>query len=392
MRNSLCSAPNTAGTSVSISRFALLWSLGVKTDAEPVILALFVDILGTAEFCRLQLRKSNLVRWFWTPHHLCFADIIFYACHASQHHGMPLIPCSCTQFYLPLRSTLTTAADILVLCCACIDFYRPLSLRLKKYHKVFGLFVHLTRNGLFPHLTTRIKYLYAEACHFTDWLKAQLDKEPHGPHDISDMLLSMKKMGENVRYLGRGKYYEVNEMRSFFFDFFARKSLSKDVLQADPVTRAEAEENLPEEAVIWRYLQQYPHEHIATLRADHTADSPPSIDYYPVGERDLDSLLKDNECLNSSGGLLMKRRMMSWFGCAKNIIQHLHEEAHVLHNDIKATNFIILGGFLYLIDFSTSKILKPETGFTYSGPIRNSEMFRAPECKWSSPDRVSSSD
>ena len=280
-----------------------------------------------------------------------------------------------------MRSTLATFADLIALYDACVHFEITLQSRLQKYHNAVKVCGRLLKDYLFPNLRTSAKHIWLEVYDFILWLNKELMNE----QDVSCILSNMRKRGKLVRYLGKGSLFEVHEMRTFFFDTFARKSLRKKL---PPHEHAEAEEILRSEAAIWKHLQQHPHHHIAKLRADHTAHSPPFLDFYHVGEMDLNCFLTQH-LIDSSEKPLLKKQLMGWFGCLRNTVQHLHEQGHVLHNDIKAKNLILRQDHLELIDFSTSRVLTPDSGFTCSERTNNSPLFKAPECEYLILGRVS---
>ncbi|KAF7505427.1 hypothetical protein GJ744_000973 [Endocarpon pusillum] len=344
-----------------------------------LFLSLLLNIFGTVGFCRLQLQKSELVTWFWRPHLLCLVDVSAVALAIAGALVIYPFPRNdeaiyAFRYYFAVRSSFATVADLVALSDACVQAKLILQLRLRKYHNAVNVCVYLLKSHLLPNLMIAVDNLLLEAYGFRRWLKEQVESGQDAPSVLSNM----SKGGKLVRYLGKGSLFEVHEMQAFFFDIFARKSLRQNFAPDEPITRTEAEEILRKEAAIWKHLQRHPHHHIAKLRADHTASSPPFLDFYPVGEMDLNGFLT-RDLTNSSKKSILKKQLMGWFGCLKSTMQHLHDQAHVLHNDIKAKNFILTRDHPQLIDFSTSLILTPESGFTCSERTNNSPLFMAPE-------------
>lgn len=248
---------------------------------------------------------------------------------------------------------------------------------LKKYHTGLKVCAWKLWFTVLPQLVTTAKDLYRETRAFLSSLKEQLELVQDHPEGALIIITALQKHAEIERYLGQGTFFEVVAMGNSF-ESWARKCLNKATL--DTLKRAAAEQILRLEASIWVHLQWHPHPHVPTLRENHTNDVSPYIDYWPAGEADLEIFLKEH-CHASSQGTLLKQRLMGWFGCVKNIILHLHEKARILHNDIKPSNFVLSGRHLYLIDYSTSRILTRESGYTFSGTIDFSPLYCAPECK-----------
>ncbi|KIW10085.1 hypothetical protein PV08_11045 [Exophiala spinifera] len=259
--------------------------------------------------------------------------------------------------------------------------YNKLRAKMIRFRICFEISVWKLRQNL-PILLITLETLFQEFQTFVVFVNEILNEdfdENYTEDRVARVKSATMKYGVAMRYLGRGTLFEVTARASPFGDS-THKGLN--IEGSKPQKFLEAKSYLEREANVLKHLLSFrsthPRIHLPVLLRDLSDDTPPSIECLPVGEKTLAKFLKQH-CTSNSHGLQFKRSLMGWFGCTLICVRFLHDKARVLHTDIKATNFVISRGRIYLIDYSTSQILTAESNYTCSDRIVNSPKYSAPE-------------
>jgi hypothetical protein len=215
---------------------------------------------------------------------------------------------------------------------------------------------------------------------FVQAINVMLDHATYETGTLPALELKVGEYGDIMRHLGEGTHFKALAVRGPFIDV-VRKCLNRTGLSQKE--RPDAEDEMKSEAALFNHLRGFPHTHIPLMVRDHSSESPPSIDVWPVGEMTLETYLQKH-CSMTGQDALPKKAMVEWFGCILSTLRHLHERASVLHGDIKTSNFIIHRHTIYLFDYSASRVLSPPK-FLCEERTPYSVLFCAPEGRYSPP-------